>query len=44
MDVGGLSRDGRVTTTLGTSFLVHAVGILTPEYFKTVIDTDQEGK
>ena len=44
MDVGGLSRDSWVTTTLGTGSLVHAVGILTPEDFKTVIDTEQEVK
>ena len=44
MDVGGLSRDVWVTTALGTGFLVHVVGILTPEDFKTIIDTKQEGK
>ena len=43
MDVGWLSRDGRVTTTLSTGSLVHAVCILIPEDFKTIIDTEQEG-
>ena len=44
MDVGRLSRDSRVTTTLGRGSLVHAVGILTPEDFKTVIDSEKEVK
>ena len=44
MDVGGLSRDGRVTNNLRTASLVYAVGILTPEDIETVIDTEQEGK
>ena len=30
IDVGGVSRDGRVTTELGTGSLRHAVGILIP--------------
>ena len=30
MDVGSLSRDGRVTTELGIGSLRHAVGIITP--------------
>ena len=33
MDVGGVSRDGRVATELGTGSLRQAVGILTPEVF-----------
>ena len=33
LDVGGLSRDGRVITELGTGSLGHAIGILTPENF-----------
>ena len=44
MDVGKLPKDGRVTTTLGTGSIVHAVGILIPEDFKTVIHTEKEGK
>ena len=40
MDVRGVSRDGRVTTELGTSSLRQAVCILTPEDFWTVIDTE----
>ena len=44
IDVDGLSSNGRVTTTLNTGFLLHIIDILTPEDFKTVIDTEQEGK
>ena len=35
MDVGGVLRDGGVTTELGTGSLRQAVGILTPEDFQT---------
>ena len=38
LDVGGISRDGRVTTELGTGSLRQAVGILTPEDFRPVSD------
>ena len=44
MYVGGLSKDGQVTTTHGTGSLVHAVGILTLADFKTIEDTEWEGK
>ena len=44
MDVGGVPRDGRVTITLGRGSLVHAIGILTLENFKTVIDIENEDK
>ena len=40
MDVGGVSRDGRVTTELGTGSLRQAIGILTPEDFRTIVDTE----
>ena len=40
LDVGGVSRDGRVTTELGTGSLRQAVGILTPEDFRPIISTD----
>ena len=40
LDVGGLSRGGRVTTELGTGSLRQAVGILTPEDFQPVVDTE----
>ena len=39
LDVGGLSKDGRVTTELGTGSLRQAVGILTSEDFQPVVDT-----
>ena len=42
LDVGGLSRDGQVTTYLGTETLAHAVSILTPEDFKTIVATELE--
>ena len=41
MDVGGKSRDGRVIIELGTGSLRQAVGILTPEDFQTIVDTDK---
>ena len=37
MDVGGITRDGRVSTELGTGSLRQAVGILTPKYFRPVV-------
>ena len=40
MDVGGVSRDGRVTTKIGTGFLRQTVGILTPDDFRTIVDTE----
>ena len=40
LDVGGISRDGRVTTELGTGSLRQAVGILTPEDFRPVVDSE----
>ena len=40
LDVGGISRDGRVTTELGTGSLHQAVGILTPEDFRLVVDSE----
>ena len=40
LDVGGVSRDDRVTTELGTGSLRHAVGILTQEDFRAVVDSD----
>ena len=40
LDVGGLSRDGRVTTELGTGSLRQTVSILTPEDFRTIVDTE----
>ena len=40
MDVGGVSRDGRVTTELSTGSLRQAIGILTPEDFRPIVDTE----
>ena len=40
MDVGGVSRDGRVTAELGTGSLRQAVGILTPEDFRIIVDSE----
>ena len=40
MDVGGISKDGRVTNELGSGSLRQAVGILTPEDFRPVVDTE----
>ena len=40
MDVGGISRDSQVTNELGSGSLCQAVGILTPEDFRSVVDTD----
>ena len=39
MDIGRISRDGRVTTELGTGSLRQAISILTPEDFRSVVDT-----
>ena len=39
MDVGGVSRDGRVTTELDTGPLRHALGILTSENFRTIVNS-----
>ena len=39
IDVGGITRDNRVTTELGTGSLRQAVGILTPKDFRPVVDT-----
>ena len=40
IDVGGITRDSRVTTELGTGSLRQAVGILTPKDFRPVVDTE----
>ena len=40
LDVGGVSRDGRVNTDLGTGSLRQAVGILTPGDFRPIVDTE----
>ena len=40
MDVGGISRDDRITTELDTGSLRQAVGILTPEDFRPVVNTE----
>ena len=40
MDVGGISRNGRVNFELGSGPLRLAVGILTPEDFWPVVDTE----
>ena len=40
IDVGGITRDNRVTTELGTGSLRQAVGILTPKDFRPVVDTE----
>ena len=39
-DVGGIAEDGIVSTELGQGSLGHAVGILTQQDFRPVIDTD----
>ena len=43
LDVGGISRDGRVTTEICTGSLRHTVGILTPEDFRPVVDSKVGG-
>ena len=40
MDVGGITKDDRVSTELGTGSLRQAVGILTPKDFRPVVDTE----
>ena len=40
IDVGGITRDNRVTTELGTGSLRQAVGILTPKDFRPVVDNE----
>ena len=40
MDEGGMSRDGRVTTELSTGSLRHAVGILTPNDFWNITNSE----
>ena len=40
LDVGGVSRDGRANTELGTGSLREAVGIFTPEDFRPIVSTD----
>ena len=40
LDVGGVSRDGRVNTELGTGSLKQAVGILAPENFRPIVNTE----
>ena len=40
VDVGGITRDDRVSTELGTGSLRQAVGILTPKDFRPVVDDE----
>ena len=40
MDVGRISRDGRVTNELSSGSLRQAVNILTPEDFRSVVDSE----
>ena len=40
MDVGGITRDDRVSTELGTGSRRHDVGILTPKDFRPVVDNN----
>ena len=40
VDVGGITRDGRVSTELGIGSLRQAVGILTPKDFRPVVDSE----
>ena len=40
MDVGGITRDDRVSTELGTGSLRQAVGILTPKDFRPIVDSE----
>ena len=40
VDVGGITRDDRVSTELGTGSLRQAVGILTPKDFQPVVDNE----
>ena len=40
LDVGGISRDSQVNTELGTGSLHQAIGILTPEDFRPIVDSE----
>ena len=40
MNVGGITRDDRVSTELGTGSLRQAVGIFTPKDFRPVVDSE----
>ena len=40
IDVGGITRDNRFTTELGTCSLRHAVGIVNPKNFPPVVDIE----
>ena len=40
IDVGGITRDNRVSTELGTGSLRQAVGILTPKDFRPIVTND----
>ena len=40
VDVGGITRDDRVSTELGTGSLRQAVGTLTPKDFRPVVDSE----
>ena len=40
MDFGGITRDDRLSTELGTGSLRQAVGILTPKDFRPIVDTE----
>ena len=41
LDIGGIFRDGRVTTELGTGSLRQTVGILTLEDFQPVVNSEE---
>ena len=43
LDVGGVSRDGRFPTELGTGSLRHAVGILTHDDFRAIVNSKISG-
>ena len=40
MDVGGITRDNRVSTEVGTGSLRQAVVILTPKDVRPIVDTE----
>ena len=40
IDVGGITRDNRVSTELGTGSLRQAVGILTPKDFRPIVTNE----
>ena len=40
LEISGISRDSRVTCELGTGSRRQAVGILTPEDFRPVVDSE----